>query len=212
VSATDYYEMVKERARELRRDRQWTEPRLGLRELKQLCIDQGIEKIDLWPPSTCHGAKKRTKVRGIYSPNGGRPCVMVNRHLPKEQRIFTLGHELKHHLYDSDSDTPLLCEKSVQKNTIEIGAEIFAAELIYPDADFCRDLRARGVQTGTCTAEDLVRLKHDIETSLSCAALAKKAYRFDFAPRGSFEKAAWRKIERQIFGEPAYLKFRRKPR
>lgn len=212
MSTTDYYEMVKERARELRSERQWTEPRLGLRELKQLCLDQGIEKIDLWPPSTCRGAKRRTKVRGIYAPNGGRPCVMVNRHLPKDQRIFTLGHELKHHLYDGDGDAPLLCEKKVQKNTVEIGAEIFAAELIYPDADFCRDLRERGVQTGKCTAEDLVRLKHDVETSLSYAALAKKSYRFDFAPRGSFDKAAWRTIERQIFGEPSYLKFRRRSR
>jgi Zn-dependent peptidase ImmA (M78 family) len=135
---------------------------------------------------------------------------MVNRHLPKEQRIFTLGHELKHHLYDGDGDAPLLCEKTVQKNTIEIGAEIFAAELIYPDLDFCHDLRARDIQPGKCTAADLVRLKHDTATSLSYAALAKKAYRFGFAPSQSFDKAPWRQLERELFGEPDYLRFRRR--
>jgi hypothetical protein len=209
VNPTEYYEMLKARARELRSEQSWTEPRVGLSELKHLCHAKGIERIDLWPPASCKGAKKRTKVRGLYTPNDGHPCVMVNRHLPKEQRIFTLGHELKHHLYDRDGEAPMLCEKTVQKNTIEIGAEIFAAELIYPDGDFCRDLRARGVQNGRCTAEDLVRLKHDTLTSLSCAALAKKAYRFGFAPSGSFDKAAWRKIELHIFGEPEHVRIQR---
>jgi Zn-dependent peptidase ImmA (M78 family) len=210
MNATAYYEMLKARARELRQEREWTQPRIGLREIKQLCLEKGIEKIDLWPPAKCRTAKKRTKVRGIYAPNGGRPCVMVNRHLPKEQRVFTIGHELKHHLFDVDGDAPMLCETKVQNNAIEIGAEIFAAELIYPDADFCRDLGDRGVKPGACTAEDLVRLKHDTGTSLSCAALAKKAYRFNFAAKDTFEKAPWKKIELQIFGEPDYLRFRRR--
>jgi Zn-dependent peptidase ImmA (M78 family) len=134
---------------------------------------------------------------------------MVNRHLPKEQRLFTLGHELKHHLHDGDDELPILCERDMQRNTLEIGAEIFAAELIYPDDDFCRDLCSRGVQNGGCTAEDLVRLKHDTQTSLSCAALAKKAYRFGFAPAKAFDKIAWRKMERDIFGEPDYMRIRR---
>lgn len=210
MNATTYYEMLKARARELRQEREWTEPRIGLREIKQLCLEKGIEKIDLWPPAKCRTVKKRTKVRGIYAPNGGRPCVMVNRHLPKEQRVFTIGHELKHHLFDGNGNDPLLCETKVQNNTVEIGAEIFAAELIYPDADFCRDLRDRGVEPGACTAEDLVRLKHDTSTTLSCAALAKKAYRFEFAEPGAFDGAAWKKIELLIFGEPDYLRFRRR--
>lgn len=210
MSATDYYEMLKARARALRSKRQWTLPRVGLREIKQLCLDEGIERIDLWPPAKCRTAKKRTKVRGIYAPNDGRPCVMVNRHLPKEQRIFTLGHELKHHLFDGDRDVPLLCETKVGNNTIEIGAEIFAAELIYPDADFCRDLRELGVKAGGCTANDIVRLKHDSGTSLSFSALAKKAYRFGFASSGAFDGTPWKKIERQLFGEPDYLRFRRR--
>lgn len=209
MTATEYYEVVKSRARELRRERQWAAPTLGLNQLKRLCLDKGVEKIDIWPPSTCKTAKKRTKIRGIYAPNGGHPCIMVSRFLPKEQRLFTLGHELKHHLYDGDTDSLLLCEKDVQNNTVEISAEIFASELIYPDEDFCRDLKARGVRVGACTAEDLVRLKHATETALSHAALAKKAYRFNFAPRGAFEKVAWFTLRRRLFGDRAYLSFRR---
>jgi Zn-dependent peptidase ImmA (M78 family) len=41
---------------------------------------------------------------------------------------------------------------------VEIGAEIFAAELIYPEGEFRSHLEQMGIGTDGCTAEVLVRL------------------------------------------------------
>jgi hypothetical protein len=55
--------------------------------------------------------------------------------LPDEPTIFTMAHELKHHLVDSGAG-PVVCRTNEQTKRIEIGAEVFASELIYPEKDF----------------------------------------------------------------------------
>jgi Zn-dependent peptidase ImmA (M78 family) len=84
------------------------------------------------------------------------------------------------------------CDAPNQSNPIEIGAEIFAAELIYPDQDFAAQLVRMGVQHGTCTPEILVRLKHEIQTTLSYAGLAKRSEFMGFAQPGSLAGVKWK--------------------
>jgi len=114
-----------------------------------------------------------------------------------------MGHELKHHLVDRDS-LVALCDPSNQSAEIEIGAEVFAAELIYPERMFTENLTDMGVAKGACTARDLVVLKHETRTTLSYAGIAKRAAFLGFAPAGSLTKVGWKKLEEDVYGLPFY--------
>jgi Zn-dependent peptidase ImmA (M78 family) len=117
--------------------------------------------------------------------------------------VFTMGHELKHHLVDRDKIVAL-CDTSNQSAEIEIGAEIFAAELIYPEDMFRANLASLGVLPGSCTSRNIVDLKRQTNTTLSYAGLAKRAEFLGLAPSGSLAKIAWKKLEDSIYGIPFY--------
>jgi len=80
--------------------------------------------------------------------------------------------------------------------------------LIYPDDDFRAHLQLVGVAPGKCTAEHLVKLKHDTRTTLSYAGLAKRAEFMNFAIRGSLAQVRWKKLEEQLYGPPIHKRFR----
>ena len=96
-------------------------------------------------------------------------------------------------------------------DTDEIGAEIFAAELIFPDSDFSGQLCAMGVAAGRCSAEDIVRLKDDTGTTLSYSSLAKRAEIMGFAAPGSLVNVRWRVLAEAMLGEPLYKTARSRP-
>ena len=58
---------------------------------------------------------------------------------------------------------------------LEIGAEVFAAEMLFPEQDFADRLTNMGVSSGGCTPDILVRLKRETNTTLSYAGPAKRA-------------------------------------
>jgi hypothetical protein len=70
----------------------------------------------------------RSDMRRIYRTEGIR--IDLWRHRLRGLR----GAELKHHLVDRDSAGGF-CSESNRDDAIEIGAEIFAAELIFPEED-----------------------------------------------------------------------------
>jgi len=111
--------------------------------------------------------------------------------LPDEPTIFTMAHELKHHLVDSDAG-PLVCRTNEQTRRIEIGGEVFAAELIYPEKDFVYDLfrLLRGMPR-TLSPEVLVELKRKTNTTLSYAALAKRTVLLRLADQKAFRDVRW---------------------
>jgi Zn-dependent peptidase ImmA (M78 family) len=170
-------------------------PRVLKSDLRRIYKDQGIH-IDLWP-------YKLRKLRGAYFNDAEGASVMLARGLPDDPMIFTMGHELKHHLVDRDSIVAL-CDPSNQSAEIEIGAEVFAAEMIYPESMFRDDLHRLGVTIGSCTAEQLVTLKRETKTTLSYAGIAKRAEFLGFAPQNSLAKVAWKKLEESIYGVPFY--------
>lgn len=196
-----YYEELKTLARDIRVKHQIDTFRLQKSKLRQLYKFYGIKRIDLWP---LKGVSRKLKLlRGAYFNDPDEPSVMIARHLPYDPAVFTMAHELKHHLKDRDLALSY-CDTSNEREPIEIGAEIFAAELIFPDQDFIDQMHQRGVYTGQCTPEDIVRLKHETQTTLSYAGLVKKADFLKFSPAGSLEKVSWKKLEEQIYGEPIY--------
>jgi Zn-dependent peptidase ImmA (M78 family) len=129
---------------------------------------------------------------------------MLSSGLPLDPMIFTMAHELKHHLVDSNIPLTFCNQNSAAH--IEIGAEIFAAELIYPEADFVQHLNDMNIGADECTPEVLVRLKRSTRTTLSYAGLAKRAMFLGFAPQASLLKIQWKKLEEKMFGVPFYLR------
>lgn len=198
---SEYYDQLKTLARDVRARFGLTTPRVLRSDLRRIYRAEGI-RIDLWP-------YKFKGLRGAYFNDELGPTVLLAKGLPQDPMVFTMAHELKHHLTDRGLSFSY-CDASNQSNPIEIGAEIFAAELIYPDQDFAAHLTRMGVHQGTCTPEILVRLKHETQTTLSYAGLAKRSEFMGFSQPGSLERVKWKKLEEQIYGPPIYSFYRRR--
>ncbi len=125
---------------------------------------------------------------------------MLASGLPQDPMVFTMAHELKHFFRDRDLGISY-CDQSNLSKTVEVGAEIFAAELIYPDQDFIKHMRVLRVGRDQCLPRTLVQLKLKTRTTLSYAGLAIKAERLGYAPACSLTRIkTWRKLE-SIYGD-----------
>ena len=195
MNRTAYYNDMKALARATREKYGLTTPRVMKSHLRRIYREQGI-RIDLWP-------YRMKELRGAYFNDELGPTVMLAKGLPDDPMVFTMSHELKHHLVDRDT-TVACCSDRTAYQHIEIGAEVFAAELIYPEQDFIDALKQQDIRPGTCTPEVLVRLKRETCTTLSYAGLAKRALFLGFAAAGSLDGIRWKKLEEQIFGVPFY--------
>lgn len=172
-----------------------TTPRVLKSDMRRIYKDQGI-RIDLWP-------YRLKKLRGAYFNDEGGPSVMLAKGLPDDPMIFTMGHELKHHLVERDSIVAL-CDPSNETAEIEIGAEIFAAEFIYPESMFHDDFARLGASLGRCTPQQIVALKRETQTTLSYQGLVKRAEFLGYSEPGALKKIAWKKLEENIYGIPLY--------
>ena len=199
MSRYAYYERMKSLARDVRATAGLTTPRVLKSDLRAIYRRENI-RIDLWPHFK--------GLRGAYFNDEHGASVVLNSSLPEDPRVFTMAHELKHHLVDRELGLAF-CDVGNQNEEIEIGAEVFAAELIFPEQDFVAALAEMGIRKGTCTPESLVRLKTETRTTLSYAGLSKSAIRLGFAPEGTFLGVKWKKLEERINGEPVYKRIQR---
>lgn len=188
-----YYETMKALARDVRSRYQLAGPRVSRSDLRRVYKACGIT-LDLRA-----GFKN---LRGAYFDDECGPTVVVDKGLPEDPRVFTMGHELKHHLADRDRPGFRCNMDNIGTDPIEIGAEVFAAELLFPEADFIALLADMGATTGSCTPDHLVRLKHVTRTTLSYQGLAKRAEFMGLASPGTFDHIQFKKLEEQMFGKP----------
>jgi Zn-dependent peptidase ImmA (M78 family) len=195
VNRSAYYEGLKGRAREIRQEFGLTTARVRLSDMRRVFKRFGI-RVDLWP-------YKLKNLRGAYFSDDLGCSVLLAKGLPDEPRIFTMAHELKHHLEDRQLGRSF-CDPSNDSDALEIGAEVFAAELIFPEADFAQAARDQGIEAGKMTPEDLVRLKRATNTTLSYAGLLKRSYRLGLAAVGSLDGVKWKVLEERIYGRPVY--------
>src|SRR4051794_27354549 len=120
---------------------------------------------------------------------------MIAKGLPQDPMVFTMAHELKHFFRDRDLGISY-CDQSNLNKSIEVGAEIFAAELIFPDRDFISYMTQMGIRNDQCLPKNLILLKRQTGTTPSYAGLAIKAERLGFAPSHSLTTIkTWRKLE-----------------
>ena len=139
----------------------------------------------------------------------GDCTVAIQKSLPDEPKLFALVHELKHHYRDREAlgSGVIHCGDYNANELIEKGAEVFAAEFIYPEAEFAEDVRVRGVTMWT--AENVVHLKRGCKAKVSYRFICKRLERLGLITVGHFYGVQFQKLEDQIFGVPFY---RRVPR
>jgi len=190
VKDTGYYHEMRELAQEVRVRNGIDGPDISMREMWRTYRTEGIEELYFR-----HGFKQ---LRGAYFNDEYGVTVMLAGGLPDEPTIFTMGHELKHHLVDSKAGT-VLCRTDEHMRRVEIGAEVFAAEFIYPEKDFVYDLfrLLRGLPQ-TITPELLTELKRKTQTTLSYAALAKRSILLKLATESTFRDVRWGELERTV--------------
>lgn len=189
MNLTTYYRDLKLLACQVRAENGLKAPRVLPGDLRRIYYKHGIE-IDIWP-------YRFRNLRGAFLCDDLGATVMLAKGLSQDPLAFTMAHELKHFLKDRDLGLSY-CDQSNMTRPLEIGAEIFAAELLFPDLDFIRHMGRLGVNRGKCLPETLVQLKLETRTTLSYAGLAIKAERLRFAPPRTVTRVkTWRKLEAQ---------------
>jgi len=94
------------------------------------------------------------------------------------------------------------CGDYNENQTIEIGAEVFAAEFIYPESEFLECVRTLGIELAMCSPEDVVRLKRECGACISYQFLRKRLVRLGFASAAAFDKIQFQKLEEKLYGVP----------
>ena len=180
---------------------------LGLREMRRIYKQEGI-KLDLWP-------HKMKKVRAAYLIEDGQAYVLLTKSMkPVEPRLFALAHELKHHLVDQEIAKTRRLECSVDfssRSPIEIGAEVFAAEFIFPEQEFSSWVETQ-LSNRTCGPDEIVQLKRNSPAKVSYTFLVKRLERLKLVTEGEFKRFQFLKHEYRLYGVPFYLRYRRPSR
>jgi Zn-dependent peptidase ImmA (M78 family) len=192
-----YYRNMQALALEVRKRHGLTRADISIKQMWKVYRAEGIERIDFWP--------NLKHIRAAYFNDECGVSVMLARGLPDEPTIFSMAHELKHHLVDQGLMVTLCgptdnAHIPDDRNAIEIGAEVFAAEFIYPEGDFLRDFDKIG---GPCTPKALVSLKEATATSLSYQAMVKRSLRLGllhYTDELRFEGVRWGLLEKRLFG------------
>jgi Zn-dependent peptidase ImmA (M78 family) len=197
MDAGQAYAEAKAQALKIREAYGVSSPSLKLRKMRDIYKDQGIDLI-YWPV-------KLKVVRGAYICDEDGPTVMVYKDLPTDPKMFTLAHELKHHLIDNGACRTVDNGKDVR----EIAAEVFAAELLLPETIFIQELGQRGVSlrqpAGLETVRQaIIKMKRETGTTLSYMGLSKRGERLGYAQRGELLGTKWKKLEEAYYGVPFY--------
>ena len=199
MSRTAYYQGLKALAAAQRRHYGVQTHNFGLREVRGIYKNEGI-RLDLWSlPS---------KVKAVYMCDDDDFSVAVQESLPYEPKLFALIHELKHHYTDRDQLNAgvIHCGDYNANELIEKGAEVFAAEFIYPEAEFVADVGA--MASMQWQPGDVVRFKRNCGAKVSFRFICKRLERIGCAAPNAFAGVAFRKLEDEMFGVPYYRRRR----
>jgi Zn-dependent peptidase ImmA (M78 family) len=199
MSRSAYYEELKRLARQKRAEYRVDTAAFGLSELRVIYKQERI-RIDHWPLPR--------KVKALYMCEDGDCSVALQPTLPYEPKLFALVHELKHHYRDREAlgAGVIHCGDYDANEVIEKGAEVFAAEFIYPEAEFARDLDSLGVTVRQ--ASDVVEIKRNCKARVSYHFIRKRLERLGHITAGQFEGVQFQKLEDRIYGVPFYRRRR----
>ncbi|RPF48224.1 uncharacterized protein DUF955 [Hydrogenoanaerobacterium saccharovorans] len=101
-------------------------------------------------------------IRGYYQHAYRQKIIHINCDIDERQQFFTCAHELGHSILHPNLNTPFLRERTFfSVNKLEIQANRFATELLYPDESFKEFLCFTIPQIAQCLnlSESLVEYK-----------------------------------------------------
>jgi len=192
-----YYKELKALAAEKRAHYEIQTSHLGLREVREIYKAERIT-VDLW--------KLPATIRGVYMCDEDDPSVLINKNLPEEPRLFSMVHELKHHYCDRERTEKgqIRCGAYNANEVLEIGAEVFAAEFIYPEAEFLECVERLRIKPSACSKEQVVLLRRSCEAKVSHKFLQKRLERLGFIEPGAYRQVQFKKLEEALYGAPIY--------
>lgn len=198
MSRSDYYREMCRLALEKRVAYGVTTDSLNLLVMQRIYRDEGI-KLD-----RCDVKSRR--IRAAYFCDDGDCSVLLNKNLPREPRLFAMAHELKHHLVDREqiASGRIQCGDYNAHEVTEIGAEVFAAEFIYPEDEMRALLTQLGITAATCSAKTIVEFRRTCPAVVSYAFVVKRFEWYGLCAAGDFKKVRFQKLEEQLFGKPFY--------
>jgi Zn-dependent peptidase ImmA (M78 family) len=199
MGRSEYYNDLKALAREKRTFHGVDTCRFGLLEARKIYRAEGIH-IDHWPLPY--------KIKALYMCADGYSSVALQKSLPDEPKLFALMHEYKHHLTDRTAlgDGVIHCGDYNANQEIEVGAEVFAAEFIYPESEFYIDLQH--LKIANWKAEYVVQFKRGCKAKVSYTFICKRLEWFGLIDPGRFAGTRFQKLEEQMFGVPFYRRRR----
>lgn len=129
--------------------------------------------------------------------------------IPEQPKLFALIHELKHHYCDRTAlgSGVIHCGDYDRNELIEKGAEVFAAEFIYPEAEFAEDF-SRG-RSDNAAGRSCCGVQTLLQGQVSYRFICKRLERLGLISLGSFDSIHFQKLEEQIHGVPFYRRTRR---
>jgi Zn-dependent peptidase ImmA (M78 family) len=198
ISRYAYYQAMQALAQQKRLEYAIETASFNLLGIHKIYKKEGI-KIDLWDT-------KGSKMRAAYFCDNDDYSVLVNKKLPREPKLFSLVHELKHHFVDRESiqNGQIKCGDYNINEVIEIGAEVFAAEFIYPESEMQALAAQLGITIQTCSAERVVEFKRACPATVSYKFIVKRFERLGFCHSGQFQKKQFQKLEETLHGIPIY--------
>lgn len=198
------YEALKALAREVRQKHGVRTETLGLQVMRGVYRREGIH-VDLWK-------HKLKKVQAAYMVVDGEAHVMLAGDQPAEPRLFSMAHELKHHYVDRDlARSPIGCLGQITYRSvpvIEIGANVFASEFLFPEQDF-ETWAGTIAAKGRCEPKHVVRMKRACPAKVSYAFIVKRLEHLRFIGDGEFDRVQFLNLEKEMFGDRYYIGRRR---
>ncbi len=195
MDRSSYYQLMRQLAHEKRAEYGLTTPEISLSRVRSLYKSEGIT-ID-----PCPGRLR--KIKAAYFNDADGCSVLLNMKLPDEPRLFAMVHELKHHFVDQDQLRCVCQEVYESSPMIEIGAEVFAAEFIFPEAEFQQFVVGLGI-TESLTAEDVVRMKYHSPARVSYQFLQKRLEWLRLIRPGQFHSVQFHNLHKQLYGSPYF--------
>lgn len=193
TNESEYYRQMKLLAQQKRAEFSVVSNKIGLKFIREIYKSEGII-ID-------YRDIKSPRIKAIYFCDEVEKSVGVKRSLPDEPKIFSLIHELKHHFVDRENilNCDFICGDYNANKKIEIGAEFFAAEFIFPEMEMLKSLTDFGINKETVTDKKVVEFKVNCGVKISYEFITKRLKRFGIAEKETFAKTKFQKLEDELY-------------
>lgn len=193
LSNAEQYNLSRSLARQKRLEFDIRTEEINIPLLKKICKRESV-KVDLVE-------KIGTCIRAAYFFDEDGASILLKKTLPREPKMFALAHELKHHFLDRKdiADGKIRCGDYNANKAIEIAAEEFAAEFLYPILEMQQLVNSMNIRTGNCTPQQIVEIKRRSPVAVSYVFVRKRLERFGIIAKSQFADVHFQKLEEQLY-------------